>query len=71
MPRKNLHYCDGCGRDHHDVVSCGCDANGDPDAPDLCFLCRVEGRRGRVWDFNRKRYVPYALLAAEACEGYV
>lgn len=32
--------CDGCGKERRDVRSVGRDANGDPDAPDLCFLCR-------------------------------
>lgn len=32
--------CDGCGKMRRDVKSCGRDANGDPDAPDLCFFCR-------------------------------
>jgi hypothetical protein len=35
--------CDGCGKDRRDVQSVGRDANGDPDAPDLCFLCRQHG----------------------------
>jgi hypothetical protein len=38
-------HCDGCGKDRRDVVSVGRDANGEPDAPDLCFLCRAEDAR--------------------------
>lgn len=52
MARK-LAYCDGCGKERRDVRSCGRDSNGDPDAPDLCFLCRVEGERGRVYHDGR------------------
>lgn len=37
--------CDGCGKQRRDVRSCGRDANGDPDAPDLCFFCRKEAQR--------------------------
>lgn len=51
-------YCDGCGRERRDVRSCGRDSNGDPDAPDLCFLCRVEDQRGRVFDRKAGRYIP-------------
>ena len=50
-------YCDGHGTERGDVRSCGRDANGDADAPDLCFLCRVEGERGRVFDRRRGGYV--------------
>lgn len=47
--------CDGCGKDRRDVRACGRDANGDPDAPGMCFLCRKEWERKRVW--FRGRYV--------------
>lgn len=50
-------YCDGCGKLRRDVRACGRDANGDPDAPDLCFLCREEGRKGRHYDKRLGRYV--------------
>jgi len=50
-------YCDGHGCDRSDVRSCGVDSNGDPDAPDLCFLCRKEGERGRLYDRKLGRYV--------------
>lgn len=48
--------CDGCGKERR-VVACGRDSNLAPDAPDLCFLCRVEGSRGKVWDQRQGRYV--------------
>lgn len=50
-------YCDTCGKMRNDVVSMGRDANGDPDAPDMCFLCRVEGTRGRSWSFKQSKYM--------------
>lgn len=56
--------CDGCNRDKRDVVSCGRDANGDPDAPDLCFLCRQEGNRGRVFDEQNGQYVKLGVVLA-------
>lgn len=34
----------------------GRDADGAPDAPDLCFLCRKQGEKGRV--FLGEKYVP-------------
>jgi len=55
-------YCDGCGKDRRDVRSCGRDANGDPDAPDMCFLCRVEWHRGRIYDRRAGRYVRATIL---------
>ena len=42
--------CDCCDKIRSDVRACGRDSNGDPDAPCMCFLCRKEGERGRVWD---------------------
>lgn len=51
------HYCDGCGKMRSDVRLCGRDSNGDPDVPDLCFLCRVEGAKGRVYSFVHQRYM--------------
>lgn len=50
-------YCDGCGKQRRDVRSCGRDSDGVPDSPDLCFLCRKEGERGRVFDLKLKKYV--------------
>jgi hypothetical protein len=51
-------YCDGCGReDRKDVKACGRDSNGDPDAPDMCFLCRKESQRGKVFSRKEGRYV--------------
>lgn len=54
--------CDGCNKERRDVQSCGTDANGDPDAPDLCFVCRKEGERGRVYDRETGRYVTTAEI---------
>lgn len=55
--------CDGCGKQRRDVQSVGCDSNGDPDAPDLCFICRVEWQRDRrVWSVKHNRYVPEEFL---------
>ena len=58
MPRK-MSYCDGCGKDKPDVQSVGHDSNGDPDAPDYCFLCREESKRGKVYSRDEKRYIRY------------
>ena len=49
--------CDGCGKLRSDVQAMGRDANGDPDAPDLCFICRKEGERGRLYDPALGKYV--------------
>jgi hypothetical protein len=68
MPRK-LYHCDGCGKQRADVRACGRDADGMPDAPDLCFLCRKENERSRGFDPRRGRYVSYAQLAAESGDG--
>jgi len=57
-------HCDGCDKDRSDVRSCGRDSNGDPDAPDLCFLCRKEGERGKVYDCKKQRYVSYVEMYA-------
>lgn len=51
MPSKT-YYCDGCAKQRKDVIPCGKDYNGDPDAPCLCFICRKENERNRT--FNRK-----------------
>lgn len=51
------HTCDGCGKNRRDVKACGKDSNGDPDAPDLCFICRKMGERRKVWSFKQNRYV--------------
>jgi len=48
--------CDGCGKDRRDVKAVGCDYNGDPDAPALCFVCRTEAERGREYDKKTLRY---------------
>lgn len=52
-------HCDGCDKDRRDVKAVGRDYNGDPDAPSLCFICRKEWERKRVYDRYKKRYVPY------------
>ena len=52
------HTCDGCDKKRSDVRSIGRDSNGDPDAPDMCFICRQEGKRGRVWNQTIQGYVP-------------
>lgn len=67
MARK-LCYCDGCGKDRTDVISCGRDSNGDPDAPDLCFLCRKEGARHRRFDTKVGKYVHE--IDYDAARGY-
>lgn len=56
MPAK-LHYCDTCGKLRKDIKSMGRDSSGYPDAPDMCFLCRKEYQRGKVYDRKAKRYV--------------
>lgn len=53
--------CDGCMKERSDVRSCGKDYNGDPEAPDLCFICRKEGQRGRVWNDKVQGYVHHTL----------
>ena len=53
----SLKYCDGCSKKRNDVKSVGRDANGSPDAPDLCFLCRKENERGKSFDTKQGRYV--------------
>ena len=57
--------CDGCQKERGDVRSCGKDSNGDPDAPDLCFLCRMEGVKGRVYDVARQQYVDQRFKEAQ------
>ena len=49
--------CDGCGKERTDIRSCGRDSNGDPDAPDLCFICRKEGERGRRYNSQLEGYL--------------
>jgi hypothetical protein len=46
-PAKTI-LCDGYHKMRRNVRSVGRDANGEPDAPDLCFLCRKESDRGRA-----------------------
>lgn len=40
-----------------DVVSVGRDANGDADAPDMCFICRKEMSRGKFWSSQDNKYI--------------
>jgi hypothetical protein len=49
--------CDGCDKIREDIKSVGRDANGEPDAPDLCFICRKESDRGRIYDKELRKYV--------------
>lgn len=62
-------YCDGCSKDRKDVRSCGRDANGDPDAPDMCFLCRQELRRGKIFDYKLGRYIHGSVLEDRLLDG--
>lgn len=57
--------CDSrCKKQRRDVRAVGHDSNGEPDSPDLCFVCRVEwDRNGRVYDVARGRYVETDLSA--------
>lgn len=52
-----MQTCDGCDKARSDVRACGRDAIGEPDAPCLCFICRKEGERSRVYDKRLQRYV--------------
>lgn len=49
-------HCDGCDKMRFDVRSMGRDNNGDPDAPDYCFICRKEGERRKAYNVKTKRY---------------
>jgi hypothetical protein len=62
---NKTHTCDGCGKERRDVKACGRDSNGDADSPDLCFLCRKMGERGKVWSSKEKRYVPQVSIYAD------
>lgn len=42
---SKLPTCDECGKERRDVRAVGHDANGDPDAPSLCFFCRKKYER--------------------------
>jgi len=59
MPKTT---CDGCNKERNDVHSMGSDSNGAPDSPDLCFICRKESKRGRVYNRDLKRYICYPLF---------
>jgi len=58
--------CDCCGRVSSSVVSMGRDANGEPDAPDVCWLCRRQEERGKVFDRKAGCYVSRSAMMAEA-----
>lgn len=49
--------CDCCHKVRGQITSMGRDDNGDPDAPDMCFICIKEGERGKVFDLKQNRYV--------------
>jgi hypothetical protein len=51
--------CDGCNKERRDIQSMGRDSNGDPDAPDLCFICRKEASRSRAYNHTSKAYEHY------------
>lgn len=59
--KKGTTRCDGCTKPRRDVQTVGTDSNGDPDGPDLCFVCRKEGERGRQWSRALGRYVKVAV----------
>lgn len=54
---SKLEECDGCDKMRRDVKLCGHDLSGEPDAPALCFVCRKEGERDRVYSKKSKSYV--------------
>lgn len=35
----------------------GRDDNGDPDAPDMCFICIKEAERGKFFNLKENRYM--------------
>ena len=49
--------CDCCYKLRSDVKLVGRDFNGDPGAPAMCFLCRVEDKRCKVYDPRQDKYV--------------
>lgn len=49
--------CDTCNKDRRDLKDMGRDSNGDPDAPSMCFLCRVQWQQhSKVYNFTTGRY---------------
>lgn len=58
--------CDCCGRVSRSVVSMGRDANGDADAPDMCWVCRRQSQRGKVFSKKAGGYVSQASAVSEA-----
>lgn len=63
---REVGHCDGCDKARRDVRAVGRDANGDPDAPDLCFLCRREASRGRAWDRETGSYMHTHAIEARS-----
>ena len=63
--------CDCCLKLRRDVIPCGRDANGDPDAPDMCFLCRQEYSRNRVYSHKYNKYIDILLRDIELDEYYM
>lgn len=54
-----MNICDCCNKPRKDIVSMGRDDNGDPDSPDMCFICRKEWERKRIFDMKIGKYVNY------------
>jgi len=54
-------YCDGCCKYRNDVIAVGKDYNGDPDAPDYCFLCRKESGRNKFYSKKLNKYVHISI----------
>ena len=61
-PKKpSTSRCDGCGKQRRDVKTQGVDRYGDPDGPDMCFLCRKEANRGRHFSISQGKYVKHTV----------
>lgn len=58
-------YCDGCGKIRSDVISVGRDYNGDPDAPDYCFICRKESQRNKYYSKKHNKYMYFTIYGDE------
>ena len=57
MKMVKLLCCDGCDKMKRSVISCGRDANGEPEAPDLCSLCRKEMANSKIYSKKLNKYV--------------
>jgi len=53
-------YCDGCSKYRNDVIAVGKDYNGEPDAPDYCFICRKESERDKFFSKKYNKYIRFA-----------